>query len=228
MKLYPFLKQRSAQHWDAGYDRDDNIPADSVKPEWEWELKYYIGYQPIVVSFPSFSVYRGFVQSIDFGYQIGGSYDYLFLSHLLPHLKKHGIVSSDYVCHSNNKCNRIKDLNELQISPLIIEWIDALRYHFLTLEQFCDLDFNEYFNKVNRGGYGHFRLNLEYLTKLHLKYKKMDNKYLTWRQLTEIQKRHRLEDMEEQLRTNPLGFATRHFELMTRLNSDSRERKQFV
>jgi hypothetical protein len=229
MTLYPYLNcDPGGFNAKTGYEHENEIPKDSIKPQWDEELNYYIGYSPIKVKFPSWPVFRSFVRATDEYYYKGGSYDYIFLSNLLPNLERYGILSKDYECHSNNRGSSRTTLNEFQISPDIVEWIDSRRYHFLTLEQFCGLNFNKYFDEVSREGYGHFRLNIEYLTKLHINHKRWDNKYLTWQNLSAIQKRHRLEKMEEQLRVNPVGFATRHFELMTALNSCSRDRKIYV
>lgn len=221
MVFYPYVNvidkgiphQRSPKYI-CGYEREDEIPADSCKPEWpsikgNYTIKLFVGYQEVVVPFPSYSLFKSFTELADSS-GLPVSESMVLYRHLLPCLEKYGIPSYDYYCRSNHPSGNIIPVDQNKIDNLLIEWIGCNRYHFLTLKQFCEIDFNHYFDVVPRGRGTHYDENMEYLSRIIFGNltSVLDRKRNV---LTERKKKNQWDKIEELLRTDITRFAVEHF-----------------
>jgi hypothetical protein len=235
MKLYPFVSviKEGESYQDAffnwhhtgeyiiGYESESEIPKDSYKPNWihpevgGFEYEFYIGYSKIQIPFPSYKLRDDFINLMRTEYfKYHAANTYLLLGNLLPHLERYGVPSTDYTIRSNNPCGRRLNLNVKQISNNLIEWIDNTYYHFITIEQFAGIDFNKYFNGIDRDDL-HFKQNIEYLARL-IWMKPHSRKRESWREVSDIRKKHLYNKVEDLLRNNITEFVINHFEKYAR------------
>ena len=137
-----------------------------------------------------------------------------FYKNLLPLLEQDGIPSLDYKVISSLGPNRNRKANNRGITSRIIERIDDYRCHFLTVEQFCNIDFVAYFKAFKSGDFDsifkHFMRNFSYITDLHsLAYRYGDK-------------------LIYQLETNPLEFAIEHLDKMSCMTQKHPNRSMYL
>jgi hypothetical protein len=215
MTYYPYVAIDDALgRYECGYEREDEIPADSCKPQWEalrfsCVIRLFVGYQSVIVPFPSDKLFYDFASLL--GNSFFGGREYLrFMRHLLPILKRYNIPSDDYYCYSNHPNGREPRLNYQGISDRMFEWFDATNYHFLTLSQFCEIDFNKYFDITPREDNSHYDFNMSYLARLIFK-NGPHNTDKHGNYLGKAKKRNQRAKIEDMLRTNVAEFAIDHF-----------------
>lgn len=182
----------------------------------------YIAFQKIRIGFPTYELSLMFIECLDQHTEgTHWSRELILYRALLDFFKEtKEIPSTDYFCHTINKIGGYMDLfDERQVSTRIVEWLDYMRFHFLTVDQFTSIDFNKYFNEVDRNS-SHFRKNIEYLTKLHHKpkiNKRIIEGHGTIREeiqfyeLSKMKQKHLMEKTEYILRNDILSFAINHF-----------------
>lgn len=209
--------------YDMIYESEKEIPPDSVKPSWltmdmRFVFNFRVGYKEITVPFPSYYIFRESIEAVDDEFT-GGSPEFKFLKNIFPKLKKYKFPSSDYICRSDWPCNGRIHVDERIITGQIIEWIGSQRYHYLTLKQFCSINFNKYFDTVDRDNDDHYRINMDYLGIIILG-NKSDDYDKNNKRITPIMKRHHNQKIEQILRTDIVGFAANY------LHKTARQRRK--
>lgn len=197
------------------YESEFEIPPDSFKPKrietagiYSWSFEFYAGYKKFIIPFPSWQLFNAYIDVIDDSF-FGGSAEFRLLKDVFDSLQRYGVPSLDYTCRSNSACGNRKYIDKDAVTSKIIEWLGNERYHFMTIEQFCNIDFNNYFDSVSHDD-PHYIENITYLRNLIFQ-NKDDRRDKKGRSMSDIVIKHQREKVEYLLRTNPIGFAIDHF-----------------